>query len=639
MKHTILALSALLFTSLRSAFATDVPSKPAVDLIPSLSPSAVKSLADGRVKIVGSVLPATSSAVRVRVTTSFGTIHIALAKAEGGHFECRYPQDFPGAPALKPGLLYVDATDLPDFGSADASQHQAEITLIVSGGKEALPDLPLVFTDDFVDAQGRKDQQAAQWGRQRTLANLFIHSRAARLMRLHKPGFDLDRSEDFAWFKQRATLYDFDHRDRDWSLPLGHRVARGFWQAVWNTWFNPTNDHPWDGDNTNRKQENYRPYTFTNDPADILIVYRMLQQVQPTVADNRRALADEVMTNLLATQHRGVDNFALQEASGKQEHYTAGAFRYGMFETGEWLTEGKGWFANPSFRDFIHGGVFNGRAVWALGECLKADPQGPMTGKVGDALVLALRFCLYDGLERGYTLRSKSGLPLWNRIAGEHAYLLLGMLAACEVKPDLPIQLSQDQPPRPLRAVTVDALNALVESAGPDGQWTRYANATAINIAALAEGARMLPDDINASKWKSAAMRAADAWLALKPLPERHDPTPMFGHMIQGDHMTFILGKQERPHVSLYIGGHWLHALAVLHKVSGEKRYLDRATAILGYYCGNNPVRVRLLNELGAVNNRLTDADGNGTEDTIHWDGYPESTAFVQIGLLQLLQD
>jgi hypothetical protein len=635
--HTLLTI--LLLTSFRDVHLAAAPASPAINLVPSLSPSPVKPLAEGSVNIIGSAAPATSSPVRVRVTTSSGMSHIAEVKAEGGRFECRYPQSFPGAPALASGLLYVDATDLPGFGSADASQHQAEITLIVSGGREALPDLPLVFTDDFMDAQGRKDQQSAQWSRQRTLANLWMHSRAVKLMHLNRPGFDLARPEDFAWFKNHAVLYDFDHRDRDWSQPLGHRVARGFWQAVWNTWFNPSNDHPWDGDATNRKQENFRPYTFTNDPADILIVYRMLQRVKPVVADNRRALADEVMTNLLALQHRGTDNFALKEASGKQEHYTAGAFHYGMFETGEWLTEGKGWFANPIFRDFIHGGVLNGRAVWALGESLKADPQGPLAGKVSDAIELALRFCLNDGLEHGYTQRTKSGLPLWCRIAGEHAYLLLGMLSACEARPDLPIRLSQSQPPRPLRQLTVEALNALTESAGPDGQWTRYANATAMNIAALAEGARVLPDDIHAATWKSAAMKSADAWLALKPLQERHEPTPMFGHMTEGTHMTFILGKQEKPHVSLYIGGHWLHALAVLHKVSGEKRYLDRATAILGYYCGDNPVRVRLLNEIGAVNNRLTDADIDGTEDTIHWDGYPESTAFVQIGLLHLLQN
>jgi hypothetical protein len=638
MKPTILTLTALLLVPLGVVLGADGPAKPAVNLVPSLSPSPVKPLAEGNVKIVGVAVSAESVLVRVRVTTSFGETNAAEVKAIGGRFECRYPHAFPGAPALRPGLLYVDATDLPDFGSGDASQHQAEITLIVSGGKEALPDLPLAFTDDFMDEEGHKDNQAAQWSRHRTLVNLFMRSRAAKLMRIHNPGFDLEHAGDFAWFKEHATLYDFDHRDRDWSQPLGSRVARGFWQAVWNTWFNASNDHPWDGDATNRKQENYKPYTFANDPADILIVYRMLQRVKPTVADNRRALADEVMGNLLAMQHRGTDNFALREASGKQEHYTSGAFRYGMFETGEWLTEGKGWFANPEFRDFEYGGVLNGRAVWALGESLKAEPQGSLAARIREAIPLTLRFCLHDGLEHNYTRLTKSGLPLWG-YPGEHAYLLLGMLSACEAAPDLPIRLTKDQSPRPLRQITVDALNALAESAGPDGQWTRYANATAINIAALAEGARVLSDEVNATAWKLAAMKAADAWLVLKPLPDRHDPTPMFGHMIEGNHMTFILGKGERPMVALYIGGHWLHALAVLHKVSGEERYLDRATTILGYYCGDNPLRVRVLNELGAVNNRVTDADGDGTEDTIDWDGYPESTAFVQIGLLHLLQN
>lgn len=613
------------------------PKPPVVDLRMTLKPSALKPAAEGSVKIIGSAGVVDDSIVRVRVTTSLGTTSEAQARVKGRQFSLRYPLDFSQAPALTPMLLYVDATDAAEFdGSAE---HQAEVILVIEGAKgQAPPDLPLIFTDDFIDADGKKDQQSAQFGRNRVLTNLFLQSRAARLMHLQRPGFDLQKPEDFGWFKNNASLYDFDHRDRDWSQPLGNRVARGFWQAVWNTWFNPSNNHPWDGDAANRKQENYRPYTFTNDPADILIVYRMLQHVKPTVADNRRALAEEVMTNLLAMQHRGTNNFALREASGKQEHYTAGAFHYGIFETGEWLTEGKGWFANPDFRDFAWGGVFNGRAVWALGESLKADQRGPMSGKVCDALELALRFCLNDGLEHGYTLRTNSGLPIWNRTAGEHAYLLLGMLSACEVTPDLPIQLTKEQSPRPLRQITVDALNALAESAGSDGQWTRYANATAMNIAALAEGARVLSGDLNASAWKLAAMKAADAWLLLRPLPDRPDPTPMFGHIKDGDRMTLILSEGEKPHVSLYIGGHWLHALAVLHTVSGEKRYLDRAKAILDYYCGDNSLRVRLLNELGAVNNRITDADSDGIEDQIGWDGYPESTAFVQIGLLKLLQ-
>ena len=608
--------------------------KPSVSLHESLMPTAITPSSAGTVNISGE---AQGGIVRVRVTTSLGDTYRTEAKVTSGRFTCQFPQDFSGGAKLLPMVLYVDATDVADFGGEDALLHQAEATLIVSGGNHALPDLPLVFTDDFIDEQGRKDRQAAQWLRQRSLVNLFMRSRAAQLMHIQKPGFDLERPQDFHWFKEHASLYDFDHRDRDWTKPLGNRIARGFWQAVWNAWFNPSNDHPWDGNESNHDPKNYRPYTFTNDPADILVLYRMLQSAKPVIADNRRKLADEVLANLLALQHRSADNYALLEASGKQEHYTSGAFRYGMFETGEWMSEGNGWFHNPKFRDFAWGGVFNGRAVWALGECLKANSQPKAAGPIRDAIALAVRFCLHDGFVHQYTQRTKSGLPVWNRVAGEHAYLLLGMLAACAVAPEMPVQLSDE---RPMRNVTIDALNSLAESAGADGNWTRYANATAMNIAALAEGVRTFPSHKDAPIWKAAAMRAADYWLALKPVPsERIQPTPMFGHMIKDGLMTFILGQNEHPHVSLYIGGHWIHALAVLHSVTNETRYADRAHAILSYYCGVNPLNLRLLNEIGAVNNRLTDLDDDGTEDHIGWDGYPESMAFVQIGLLHLLSN
>lgn len=556
-------------------------------------------------------------------------------------FAVRYPQDFPGAPPLSPMLLYVDATDAAEFGGPAAVRHQAECLLIVSGtSRKEFPDLPLAFADDFIDAKGRKDQACAQWPRHRALVNLFMRSRAAALMRFQRPNFDLGNAADFASFKSYDTLYDFDHRDRDWSQPLGHRVARGFWQAVWNSWFNASNDHPWDGDAGNRAPANFRPYTFANDPADLLVLYQMLSGMgSQEPQDNRRALAREVLANLMALQHHGADNFALPEPDGKQEHYTAGAFRYGMFETGEWLTEGRGWFANPRFRDFIKGGVFNGRCVWALGESIKAAPKADSTGEMLTALAQALRFCLHDGLGHHYTTLTQSGLPVWCPIDGEHAYLLLGMLAACEAVPDMPVKLDESQRPRPLRDLCVDALNALAETAAAGGGWSRYANANAVNIAALAEGCRLFPDDKKRAFWQSTAVRAADLWLGLKPLPaERAAPTPMIGNIHRDGGMSFILGRGEPQHVSLYIGGHWLHALSVLHTVAKDARYHARAAAILAYYCGDNPLHVRLLNELGAVNNRVTDADGDGIEDQLAWDAYPESTAFVQIGLLHFLE-
>ena len=363
----------------------------------------------------------------------------------------------------------------------------------------------------------------------------------------------------------------------------------------------------------------------------------MLRTAKPVVADNRQKIVREVMENVLAMQHRNPENFALKESSGKQEFYTAGAFRYGMFETGEWLTEGRGWFANPEFRDFQYGGVLNGRCLWAMGETLKAEPQGPLAARIREAIPLTLRFCLHDGLEHHYTRLTKSGLPVWG-YPGEHAYLLLGMLAAAEVAPDLSVTLASEKQAKPLQEICHDALDALLETSLPDGTWIHYANVDATNITALAEGARVFPKAPNSAKWKAAAVRAADVWLALKFLPsERTAPTPLIGYRKDAG-LTNFLGQEKHAHIALYINGLWLHTLACLHEVTRDPRYLERALAILSYYCGNNPLHVRLLNELGSVNNRLTDSDGDGIEDQIGWDAYPESTAFLQIGLLKLLE-
>jgi hypothetical protein len=464
---------------------------------------------------------------------------------------------------------------------------------------------------DSIVLSGKAAVADGQSVRVRVTTSLGERFEAETLMGIARPDFDLAKPADFVWFKQHATLYDFDHRDRDWSQPLGNRVARGFWQAEWNTWFNRNNDHPWDGNPDNPDTANYRPYAFANDMADLLALYQTRRKLPRAVADNRDALADEVFKNVLAMQHRGTDNFAVRESSSRQEYYTAGAFRYGMFTTGQGLTEGVGWFANPKYRDFVRGGVLNGRCVWALAESLKAQPDGPRAARICEAIVLALRFCLHDGIEHKYTRLTPAGHPVWGGIPGEHAYLLLGMLAAAEAVPELPVQLADDQPAHLLRAVCVDALDALTEITLADGTWSHYANVDAMNIAALAIGARVLFHEEGATRWKAAARRAADVWIAPKPLPEeRTASTPLFGHR-KATGMTYYLGNEGHPHMALYVSGLWLQGLADLH--------------------------ARILDEIGGVNNRVTDADHDGIEEELRWNAYPESTAFVQIGLLDCL--
>ena len=582
------------------------------------------------VLIRGSTTLAEGAKVRLRVTTSQGATYEAMSVAKAGVFAARFPVDFQPLAKLSPAVLYIDATGAAEFGGPQAKLSQSEITLLVSVGG-IRPELPFVFMDDFTDAQGRKDGESAQWGRNRTLANLFMRSRGAALMRIQRPDFDLAKPADWRWFKESATLYDFAHRDRDWSAPLGNRVAAGFWNAVWPRWFNPSNDHPWDGDPSNRSFGNYRPYTFTNDPADLVVLYRLN-------AAGAGALVDGVTRNLLASQHRGTNNFALREASGRQETYTAGAFRYGMFNSGEWLTEGTGWFADPKHRDFVRGGVLNGRAVWALGESLKASPKSALSAELREAIALAAKFCLRDALPLKYAYRTPSGKIIWSRTDGEHAYLLMGLLAAYQADPKMRLNLG-DTETVGLRDICAEALDGLAEIAGADGTWSRYGNANAVNIIALADGARLLQDHDRAAIWRKVAVRAADVWLALKFRPEeKREGSPLFSSReTSGGDMTCVMAKKELPQVSLYMNGHWLHALAAMQAMTGEARYKERGGRLLSYLCGDNPLRIRLINELGAVCNNVADSDGDGQDDQIFWNGYPESTAFVQIGLLHWL--
>ena len=602
---------------------------PEVDLTPTLRPSAMIAAGAAGVPLRGTTVLADGAKIRLRVTTSAGTSHETTTLARQGSFMVHFPADFQPPALLVPAVLYVDATSAAGFGGPQAAVSQYEITVLVSVGG-IRPELPLVFLDDFIDQAGKKDSASAQWPRNRALTNLFMRSRGAAFMRIQKPAFDLATPADWTWFQESATLYDFAYRDRDWSTPLGNRVAAGFWNAVWPRWFKPSNDHPWDGDASNKSPGNYRPYTFTNDPADLVALCRLN-------GPSSRALVDGVTANILASQHRTTDNFALREATGKQETYTAGAFRYGMFNSGEWLTEGKGWFYHPKFRDFTRGGVLNGRAAWALGESLRVAAPAAAED-LQTAIALVTKFCLRDALPLKYAYRTPSGKVIWSRTDGEHAYLLMGLLATYQVDPQMKLRMGPGESVA-LRDVCADALDALAEIASPDGSWSRYGNGKAVNVIALADGARHLKDHPRSAVWRTAAMRAADTWLALKFLPsEKRGDSPLFSSREStGGAMTSAVTKNSKPHVSLYMNGHWLHALASMHALTGEVRYRERGERLLGYLCGDNGLRIRLINELGAVCNNVADTDGDGQDDQIFWNAYPESTAFVQIGLLHWL--
>jgi hypothetical protein len=609
-----------------------------LDLRETVSPSALVDLRTGGAVIAGRVTAADATAVTVRVTTSLGATTQATVAVAAGRFRAVYPDAFAGAPALAPGVLFIDVASGAAPGALAPTSFQAEVTLIVHGGPGAWPELPSAFSNDLLDQAGHTDRASAEWPVVRSLANLYLHSRGARLVHVGRPDFDLARPDDLRWFQNNLTLYEFDSRDRDWAQPLGSRVARTFWQSVWNTWFNPSNDHPLDGNPANLEPANYLPYAFANDFADVLVMYAMRLDWGQPLDDNLLAMVREGAANLAAMQHRSPDNFALADRDGKRERYTAGAFRYGMFENGEFMTEGKGWFYNPAFRDYAAGGVLNGRAVWGLGECLRHDPDGPGAAALRDTIALALRFCLYDGRSGGYAKQTRAGNPYW-RDAGEHAYLVIGMLAVCEVAPDLPVVLDPAQPSVPLRALCVQALNALIDLAGPDHGWSIYPNVDAMAVAALAEGAQLLPAQADASRWRATAMAVTDAWMATKVDPkERAIPAPQFGLRPAADRMTYVWGQGRKLQFFLYQDGHWIHALADLYAVTGERRFRDRAEALVSYLCGNNPWQVRLFNELGGVYNWVDDTDGDGIEDLLKQDMYPESTAFCQIGIMRLLR-
>lgn len=599
--------------------------------------SAIHDLNHGDVRIRGHIHAIRAAEIHIRVTTGRGRTVVTSAPVRNHEFSCRYPRDFAGAMALSPTLLFVDASPQADFDAATGPQ--AEACLIVYDARQRrFPDLPSAFTNDLFDAKGRRDESASEWPAVRTLTNLYLHSRAARLAGVGRPEFDLNRPGDLQTFKARFTLYDFDNRDRDWSMPLGHRAARTFWQAVWDRWFNASNDNPRDGDANNAAPSNYLPYTFSNDFSDILISYLMRQDATDVLDDNLDAMCREGIENLLAMQHHGNSNFAHRDSKGREGVYTDGAFRYGMFVNGDFLVEGTGWFYNPNHTDYVGGGVFNGRAAWALGEALKRYPDGELGDRLRKAMRDVVRFCLIDARGAGYARKTPNGHVYW-RDVGESAYLLLGMLAACEVDPGLKIDAG-----RTLKGACVTVLDALAEKMKPCGQWSIYADHDSMILAALADGVRILHDHPHAARWRACAIKAADGWIGARVDRGEYPHRPIhFAARIAPDRMSYLWGGSApgvggRTHIFFYKTGHWIHALAKMYRMTGDRRYLRRADRMVKYLCGDNPFRVRILSELGGVYNWVEDTDGDGIEDKLQFDMYPESTAFCDIGIMHLLE-
>lgn len=642
----MIVFALLLFSALTPAPERTNSHFPSVDLRETVRPSALAPLDRGGVRITGRVGNAGQKSVLVRVTNSSGASVHAIFPVKDGVFKAEYPKGFPGAPEWKPCVLFVDATTGLVFNAADPKNRPAEITLLVYDRRRHLiPDYPSAFTTDLRDRQGRRDMAAREWPATRALVNLYMRSYGAHLAGVGRADFDLSHPGDLLYFRNSLALYDFDHRDRDWTSPLGNRVARTFWKSVWSTWFNASNDQPLDHDPANAAHANYRPYAFTNDFADILIEHLMRRGLSNSTEDNLDEMCREGIENLLACQHREAANFALTDTRGRRETYTAGAFRYGLFINGDYMTEGKGWFYNPAFRDYADGGNLNGRAMWAIGEALRRESsRTQQAASLRSALALGVRFCLQDALLTGYAKRTPQGNVYW-RDAGEHAYLTQGLVNGCAVAPDLIVLRPEGSPPISLRTACVNALNALVDLEQSHGQWAVFPNVDSVAISALAEGALVLKSHPDAARWRAAAVKAADGWINAQADPkEFRGPTVHFGLRLTPATMTYRWAKldpaswQDHNYLFFYQTGHWIEALSRLYALTGDSRYRKRAEAMVAYLCGDNPWGVRLLNELGGVYNWVEDRDGDGIEDTLKQDMYPESTAFTLIGLYHLLR-
>lgn len=185
-------------------------------------------------------------------------------------------------------------------------------------------------------------------------------------------------------------------------------------------------------------------------------------------------------------------------------------------------------------------------------------------------------------------------------------------------------------------------LEALADAVQAEGYWSTFADIDATAVAALARGAAVFREHPSAARWREVTVRVAEGWLSARP-PEEAYRGPVIlpvGRRVPGSpgELRYRAHGSESTHLTYFHAGLWLQALAELEVLTGDERYARRFEEVFGYFCGNNPFDARLFTETGGVYNFVTDTDGDTIEDRLHFDLYPESTAFVQIGVLRHLE-
>lgn len=637
MKLLITFLGLLLLTISINIQAADISIKETPKKTPIIDISK-----ESNINIIGSTSNSKIKTIYIRITsTRDGKSYTSSANVKKNKFSVKYPKNFKKAPSLISTMYLIDASEKPDFIVTSKEANQAEAAVITYNGKNEMPELPSGFCNDLRDKSGNTDNKSAEYPVIKSLMNHYMKSKAAFDVNVGNADFNLDK--DMNYYKKNLALFDFDNRDRNWDTPLNNRPGQTFWKSVWNTWFNFTNDHPLDGNPKNPDPNNYMPYAFTNDYTDILIMYIMRQdkKIHP-LDDNLNTICEEGIRNLIAMQNQEDSNFALTDHRGQREKYTKGAFRYGMFIDGNFMTEGTGWFYNPAFLDYINGGVLNGRALWGLGEFIKYNPKSPYADPALKAFVMGLQFCMNDGFSGGYTKKTQQGNIYWKDI-GEHAYMTIGMCAAASQKPNITAFTDNNNKSYSLKDATVMALNAMTDKLDKDGKWEIYPNTDSMAVAALTDGYMTFPNHPDAKKWLAAAQKSADSWLNLKVLKSEFKGEVInFGLRLSPDEMTYNWNRvspswTSANYIFYYQTGHWIHALSRLYMATGNNIYKVRTEKMIGYLLGNNPMGTRLLNETGGVYNWSEDRNGDGYEDYYGQTMYPESTAFSQIGIMHYL--